>query len=127
MMQVARARRYRDRALLLRKDLVQIVAKPMQGLAARIGDAEIEQVVREMRSGQKLRGEIRDAARIASPVVFHAFDGALEEPLACGQRKRDIEIMFRRGSLEPAHLAAQVVEKGLLNFVGGEAGAGFFG
>ena len=112
---------------LLRKDLVEIVAEPAQGLAGLIDDAEVEQVVREMRTGQELRGEIRDAARIRPPVVFHALDRTPKEPFACGQRKRNVEIMLRRRSFEPAHLVTKVVAECLLDFVGAETSSDILG
>ena len=48
---------------------------------------------------------------------------ALEEPVAHGQRERDIEIVFRGNGFEAAHAADEVVAEGLLDFVGGETGA----
>ena len=98
----------------------------MQRLAGWLGDAEVKQVVREMRTRQKFRGEIPDAARIRPAVIFHARDRVLEEPFADGQRKREIEVMLRRRSFEPTHSGAEIIAKGLLDFVGGETGAVFF-
>ena len=107
----------------LRDDLVEIVAEPVHSFARGFGDAEVEQIVREMRPGQELRGEIRHASRVGSAVVFHARDRALEKPVAHGERERDIEVVFRRDGFEPAHAADEVVAEGLLDFVGGETGA----
>ena len=63
---------------LLRQDLVEIVAEPCAGPRGRFGDAEIEQVVTEMRAGQIFRGEISNAAGIRAAIGFHALDGALK-------------------------------------------------
>ena len=76
----------------------------MQGLAGLLGDAEIEQVVREMRTGQELRGEIRDAARIRAAVVFHALDRARKSRSRTVSASANVEIVLRRRGLEPAHL-----------------------
>ena len=113
--------------LLLRKDLVEIVAEPAQGLARWLGDAEIEQVVREMRAGQILRGEISDATGVRAAIVFHALDSALEEAVADGQGERDVEIVFRRDGLKPAHPAAEVVAECLLDFISAETSSDIFG
>ena len=114
------------RLLFLREDFVEVVAEPAHRFARGFGDAEVEQIVREMRPEQELRGEIRHAPRIGAAVVFHARDAALEKPVAHGQRERDVEIVLRRGGFEPAHAADEVVAEGLLDFVGGESGAGIF-
>ena len=94
---------------LLRKDLVEIVAEPVQGLARRLGDAEIEQVVCEMRAGQILCGEISNATGVRAAIVFHALDSVLEKAVADGQGERDVEIVFRRGGLKPTNPATKVV------------------
>ena len=107
----------------LRKNLVEIVAEPAHRFARGFRDAEVEQIVRKMRPEQELRGEIRHASRVRSAVVFDARDRAVEEPVADGQREREIEVVFRGNGFEAAHAADEVVAKGLLDFVGGETDA----
>jgi hypothetical protein len=46
----------------------------------------------------------------------------LKDPVAHGQRERDVEVVFRRDTFEPAEAVAKILEKSLLDFVGGEAG-----
>ena len=109
--------------LLLRNDVVEIVAKRAQRFTRRFGNAEIEQIVRKVWTGQIFRGEIRDAARVLSAVAGDAFDTALKDPVAHSQRERDVKIVFRRDTFEPAEAVAKILEKGLLDFVGGESGS----
>jgi hypothetical protein len=40
-----------------------------------------------------------------------------EEAVADGQRKREIEVVFRRGGLKPIHPAAKIVAECLLDFL----------
>src|SRR4029453_14742699 len=101
--------------LFLREDFVKVVAKSAQGLARRLGDAEVEQVVREMRSGQIFRGEIRDTARVGSPVVLPARDSALEESVAHGQREREVEIVLRRGGFHSPKSATEIFAERLFD------------
>ena len=111
------------RFFFLRKNLVEIVAEPVHRFARRVRDAEVEQIVREMRPEQELRGEISHAPRVRSAVVFDARDRAVEEPVADGQCEREIEIVFRGNGFEAAHAADQVIAKGLLDIVGAETDA----
>ena len=89
----------------LRKNLVQIIAKPAHRFARGFRDAEVEQIVRKMRPEQELRGEIRHASRARSAVVFDAGDRAVEESVADGQCERKIEVVFRGNGFETAHAA----------------------
>ena len=102
------------RLLLLRNNLVEIMAEPAHRFAGGFRDAEVEQVVREMRPEQELRGEIRHAARVRSAVAFHALDRAVEKPVADRQRECEIEIVLRGEAFDSAHPAAQVVAEGFL-------------
>jgi hypothetical protein len=56
----------------------------VQGLARRLGDAEIEQVVCEMRAGQILCGEIGNPTGVRAAIIFQALDSVVEEAVADG-------------------------------------------
>src|SRR4029450_5261905 len=109
--------------LLLCENLIKFVAKFVQCLTRHFGDPEIEQIVREMRAGQKLRRQICDPSRVRSAVGLQAIDRALKQPIAHSQGKRDVEIVFRRNAFQPAKPEAEIVAEFLLDFTGGETRA----
>ena len=54
---------------------------------------------------------------------LHPADCALEKPVANGQRKRDVEIVFSCKVLKPAKAGPEIVAESLLDFAGGETRA----
>jgi hypothetical protein len=50
----------------------------------------------------------------------------LEEAVANGQGQRDVEIVFRRGGLKPAHPATEIVAECPLDFISAKTSFGYF-
>jgi hypothetical protein len=51
----------------------------------------------------------------------------LEEAVANGQGQRDVEIVFRRGGLKPAHPATEIVAECPLDFISAKTSSDIFG
>jgi hypothetical protein len=95
----------------------------MHRLARSFGNAETEQVIRELRPGQIFRRKIGNTARIGSAVLSDGADGVGEKPIAHRERERIVNVVLCRDALGAAERAIHVVEKSLLNFLGGNAGS----
>ena len=66
--------------LLLLDQVVEVQAEFRHGLAGGLGEAEVEQVVGQMRAGQKLGGEVGHHARVLLGVGFHGADALAAAP-----------------------------------------------
>ena len=103
------------RFLLLIDQTGEVEAQLRQRLAGRLDDAEIEQVVLQMRAGHELGGQIRHHPHVALGIGFQCLDALLEDPVAHAEREGGVGVVRRGGQRCPAQAAAQVVEEGLLD------------
>ncbi len=111
--------------LLLIEDFIQITTQSRERLAGGFGDAEVEQIVAEMRTGEKLGREIGHAASVVGANVFQTGHRVVEHPVADGQCQGEIQVVRRSDPAGAAKGAAEVFEERLFDFIHREAGAGF--
>ena len=99
--------------LLLLDEDVEVEAEGAHRLLGFVVDAEVDEVVGEMRPGEELCREVADDADILRLVVLDGGDPALDEAVADGVREGHVEVVDG-GALAVAALhTEQVVQKGL--------------
>ena len=95
----------------------------MHGLLGCVIDAEIDEVVGQMRAGEELGGEVADDADVLCPVVKDGLDPALDEAVADGVGEGHVEIVhggaFARAGLDEE----EIVEEGMCEGVDAGSGA----
>ena len=109
--------------LLAREHLVEVLAELRKRRSRRVLDAEVEQIVAQLRAHQELRRQIARhlAAEIERglggrhPVVLHA--------VADGQRSRPVVVLRPDGGRRATDRVTQMVEDAPSQGVGGQSGA----
>ena len=99
------------RLLLLLDQLVEVQPEFRHRLPGLFHDAEAEKVVRQMRAGQKLRGQVGHHPRVLLTVSFHGPDALFEHAVANGQGQSGVSVVARRDGGHTAQAAEQVVEE----------------
>jgi hypothetical protein len=109
--------------LLLREELVEVQPELGHALLDAFEDAEIHEVVAEMRPHQEFGREVGDRARAALGVGLRGADPALQHAVAHRECERHVVIVLGRERREfPLHVE-QVVEEGVLQRFLAEGGA----
>ena len=109
--------------LLLLEQVVEVQAQFRHRLPGLFRDAEVEEIVGQMRAGQELGGEVGHHARVLPGVGFQRPHALLEHAVADGQRQGGVGVVARRGHRHAAEAAEQVVEERLLEVGDAQAGA----
>ena len=101
------------RFLLLRGQLVQVQLQFREGLPHLADNAEVEEVVHEVRAGQELGGQVRHHPGVRAGQRPDSLHAAVEDAVAHGERQRDVQVVAG-GELRPAaQRAHEVVDERL--------------
>ncbi len=103
-----------SRFIFFEQQLVEVQSQFGDGLADLIVDAEIHEIVAEMRPHQKLGREVRDCARALLRVSRRGTDPALQHAIAHRIGKRLVVVVPGRQRRKLALDVEQVVEEGVL-------------
>ena len=94
-----------SRLLFLVQQLLEVQAELAQALPHRLDDAEIQEIVAEMRPGQKLGGQIGDGPRPVPGVFGGRADPALQHAVAHRVGERHVVVVLRgQGGEFPQHV-----------------------
>jgi hypothetical protein len=101
------------RLLFLLDQHIQIDPQLPHRLLGLVVDPQVDQVVGQMRPGQKLRRKVADHPHILRLVVLHRLNPPLHQPVAHRVRQRHVKVVDRRPlGRAPLH-KKQVVQKRL--------------
>ena len=101
------------RFLFLVEQVVEVQPQFLHRLAGRVGQAEIDQVVAQMRAHQEFGREIGDGSRAALLVLVGGRDPALQQPVADGVGQCQVVVGLGRQRRELALRVEQVVQEGV--------------
>ena len=122
--QPAEATVAQPRLLFLGQYLVEIEPEAGHCRARVVLDAEIDQVVGELRPGQVLRGEVAHRAVLAGHVRLRRRHPAQQHVVAHRHRQRVVAIRLRGDLERPSDREEQVVAEGVLERLYADTGAG---
>ena len=110
------------RLFFLLDERLEIEAQLAHGLLGFVVDAEVDEIVGEVRAGEELGGEVADDADVLGPVVEDGLNPALDQAVADGVRERHVEVVDGGPLARPALHEEEVVEEGVRQ--GMDAGGG---
>jgi hypothetical protein len=103
------------RLIFRRQQLLEVEAEFRHGRPRVVVDAEVDEVVAEMRPHQELGGEVADRSRALLGVGGGGRNPALQHAVAHGVRQRHVVVGLRRERRELALDVEEVVEEGVLD------------
>ena len=100
----------------------EIEAELAHGLLGFFVDAEIDEVVGEMRTGKELGGEVADDTDVLCTVIEDGLNPALDQAIADGVRESHVEVVEGGAVARPALHEEEVVEEGVRQGMGSGGG-----
>ena len=101
------------RLCLLFDQHIQVKAQNPHRLLSLVINTQVDQVIRQMRPGQKLRGQITDHPHVLRHIVLRRGDPPLQQSIAHCMRQRHVQIVDRRALHRPALHKKQIIQKRL--------------